>query len=92
MWYASDQEQAAWAELFRHLLTTELHAFELRRRVGKVTINDLEVLDLTDAGVQDSLGLETSDLVDTSTASPSSWPQRLSPSGLEAFWLLLRRS
>lgn len=57
VWYASDQEQAAWAELFRHLLATELDAFEVRRRVGKVVVNDLEVLDLTDATVRDSLGL-----------------------------------
>ncbi len=35
VWYASNQEQAAWAELFRHFVDDGIDPFELRRRVGR---------------------------------------------------------
>ncbi len=62
VWYASDQEQAAWAELFRHFLEVGVDPFEVRRLTGKVTVTDLEVLDLTDSDVRDYLGVELADL------------------------------
>jgi RES domain-containing protein len=63
VWYASDQEQAAWAELFRHFLDAGVDPFEVRRRTGKVDVANLEVLDLTDPGVRAALGVEQDDLV-----------------------------
>lgn len=61
-WYASDQEQAAWAELFRHFTDEGVGPFEVRRRVGAVDVAGLEVLDLTDEAVRSSLGLTMEDL------------------------------
>jgi len=63
VWYASDQEQAAWAELFRHFTEEGVDPFEVRRRVGRVTVEDLEVLDLTNEQVRAILGLTLEDLV-----------------------------
>lgn len=62
VWYASSQEQAAWAELFRHFVDDGIDPFELRRRVGRVTV-DLDVLDLTEVQVRDHLGIGESDLL-----------------------------
>lgn len=62
VWYASNQEQAAWAELLRHFVDGGVDPFELRRRIGRVSV-DLEVLDLTDRDVRDLLDIEESDLL-----------------------------
>lgn len=62
VWYASSQEQAAWAELFRHFSDDGVDPFELRRRVGRVCVT-LEALDLTDEAVRTHLGVHESDLV-----------------------------
>ncbi len=62
VWYGSDREQAAWAELFRHFTDEGVDPFEVRRRVGVVDVADLEVLDLTDEVVRSSLGLTVDDL------------------------------
>lgn len=62
MWYASSQEQGAWAELFRHFLDEGVDPFEIRRRVGRVSV-DLEVLDLTDEATRSHLGVSEADLV-----------------------------
>lgn len=61
-WYASDQEQAAWAELFRHFLDDGIDPFEVRRRVGKITCDSLAVLDLTDQHVCNELDVTAADL------------------------------
>jgi len=42
--YASDREQAAWAELFRHFMDDGVDPFEVRRRVGAAEVAGLEVL------------------------------------------------
>lgn len=63
VWYASDQEQAAWAELFRHFTEEGVDPFEVRRRVGRVVVEGLEVLDLTSEQVRATLGLTLEDLV-----------------------------
>ncbi len=63
MWYASDQEQAAWAELFRHFVDAGIDPAEVRRRIGKVRIEDLGVLDLTSAQVVSAVGLDADDLI-----------------------------
>lgn len=55
VWYGSDQEQAAWAELFRHFTDDDVDPFEVRRRVGRVRV-DLIVLDLTNTQVEISSG------------------------------------
>jgi hypothetical protein len=62
VWYASSQEQGAWAELFRHFLDDGVDPFEVRRRVGRVAV-DLEVLDLTDEATRSHLGVGDADLV-----------------------------
>jgi RES domain-containing protein len=62
VWYASNQEQAAWAELFRHFLDDGVDPFEVRRRIGAATVTDLEVLDLTSAATRTALGITEEDL------------------------------
>jgi hypothetical protein len=62
VWYASSQEQGAWAELFRHFLGEGVDPFEVRRRVGRASV-DLEVLDLTDEATRSHLGVSEADLV-----------------------------
>jgi len=62
VWYASDQEQASWSELFRHFADDGVDPFEVRRRTGRVRVS-LEVLDLTSAQVRDHLGITEDDLV-----------------------------
>ncbi|MHB8263438.1 MAG: RES family NAD+ phosphorylase [Acidimicrobiales bacterium] len=64
VWYASNREQVAWAELFRHFASDAIDPFEVRRRVGHVDVDGLEVLDLTNASVRSSLGISQDDLVD----------------------------
>jgi RES domain len=62
VWYASSREQGAWAELFRHFVDEGVDPFEVRRRVGRVSV-DLEVLDLTDEATRSHLGVSEADLV-----------------------------
>lgn len=62
VWYASSQEQAAWAELFRHFVDVGVDPFEVRRRIGRVHAN-LNILDLTDSVVRSNLGVTQDDLV-----------------------------
>jgi len=45
VWYASDREQAAWAELLRHFVDEGVDPFEIRRRIGRVQVRGLRVLD-----------------------------------------------
>jgi len=68
-WYGSSTERGAWAELFRHHLDDELSPFEIRRRVGRVSVSTLRVLDLTDGTVCARLGLTEAALIadDTTT-------------------------
>lgn len=56
VWYASDQEQASWAELMRHFVDDGVDPFELRRRVGRVKVDRLQVLDLTDPAARAAVG------------------------------------
>ncbi len=62
VWYASSQEQGAWAELFRHFVDDGIDPFELRRRVGRVSV-DLDVLDLTNPAVREHLAIDENDLL-----------------------------
>lgn len=62
VWYASDQEQAAWAELFRHFVDDGIDPFEVRRRIGAVAVTDLEVLDLTSPDTRAAVGVTEHDL------------------------------
>jgi RES domain-containing protein len=63
VWYASSQEQAAWAAWFRHFIGAGIDPSEALRRVGHVDVTDLEVLDLTDQAVRDLFGVTEADLV-----------------------------
>lgn len=38
VWYASNREQGAWAELFRHFVDEGIDPFEIRRRVGRASV------------------------------------------------------
>lgn len=62
VWYASNREQGAWAELFRHFVDEGVDPFEVRRRVGRVSVG-LQVLDLTDEQTRSHLGVDERDLV-----------------------------
>lgn len=55
-------ERGAW-ELLRHWGEEEISPFEVIRRVGRVRVNDLEVLDLTDPQVRDQLRVTVEELV-----------------------------
>lgn len=61
-WYASLTERGAWAELFPHWGLDEVSPFEIRRRVGRVRVVDLMVLDLTDPTVREAVGIEEEEL------------------------------
>ncbi|MGA3145876.1 MAG: RES family NAD+ phosphorylase [Acidimicrobiales bacterium] len=63
VWYASSQEQAAWAELFRHFIDEGVDPFEVRRRVGPADVHDLNALDLTDPNVHQILGVKADQLI-----------------------------
>jgi hypothetical protein len=63
VWYGSDQQQAAWAELFRHTLGGGIDPFEIRRRIGTVQVAGLDVRDLTDQTIRDRLGVSEADLI-----------------------------
>lgn len=62
-WYASSKERAAWAEFFRHHVSAELSPLEVKRKVGRVEVEGLNVLDLTDPDVQAELDLADDDLL-----------------------------
>jgi RES domain-containing protein len=62
VWYASNREQGAWAELFRHFVDDGVDPFEVKRRVGRVSV-DLLVFDLTDKTTRSHLGVNEADLV-----------------------------
>jgi RES domain-containing protein len=61
-WYASMTEHGAWAELFRHHTSNEVSPFEVRRRIGRARVENLRVLDLTDAQVREALAVTEDDL------------------------------
>jgi RES domain-containing protein len=60
--YASSTRDAAWGELFRHVYGP-LSPFEVKRRMAKLDVIDLPVLDLTDAAVRRQLGVTEQELV-----------------------------
>jgi RES domain-containing protein len=62
VWYASNREQGAWAEFFRHFLDEGVDPLKVRRRVGRVSV-ELHVLDLTDTTTRSHLGVDEDDLI-----------------------------
>jgi RES domain-containing protein len=62
VWYASSKEQAAWAELLRHFLDDGVDPFEIRRRVARVRVEGLKVLDLTTDSVRRAVGITLDEL------------------------------
>ena len=62
VWYASSKERAAWAEMLRHLKTGRMSASEVRRRIGRVYVEELDVLDLTDGDTRRRLEVSVRDL------------------------------
>ena len=62
--YLSDRRRGAWAELFRpHTGTTEVSLHLVRRRIGTVSVAQLELLDVADPQVRAQLGIVDDDLV-----------------------------
>ncbi len=61
-WYASSTQQGAWAELFRHFLDAGVDPFEVRRRVARVRVESLRVLDLTSDATRRSVGVSLDEL------------------------------
>lgn len=62
VWYGSSHERSAWAELMRHFEPGGVSPFEIRRRVGRVRVQGLRILDLTDGQILDEIGVEPADL------------------------------
>lgn len=60
--YASSSQAAAWGELFRHV-EPEISPFEVRRRMSKLRVSGLAVLDLTDPDVRQMVGVSVGNLV-----------------------------
>lgn len=61
--YASSSGDAAWGELFRHTdPATVISPFEVRRRMSRLQIENLPVVDLTDIAVRRAFGVTATDL------------------------------
>ena len=56
-WYGSSSERAAWAELIRHTPRKGVDRFEMKRRIGRIRVKGLVVLDLTSEATRLALGL-----------------------------------
>lgn len=67
--YTSSIEDASWGELFRHHLDVDLSPFEVRRRMSTLRVQDLPVLDLTDAHVRAQLGVSEKQLTSNDYAT-----------------------
>lgn len=83
VWYASNREQGAWAELFRHFVDEGIDPFEIRRRVGRVSV-DLQVLDLTDKQTRSHLGVDETDLVSEDYATTQAIAAAARDAGFDA--------
>jgi RES domain-containing protein len=59
--YASSTRDAAWGELFRHPYGG-VSPFEIKRRLARLEVRDLPVLDLTDPQVLNRLGVPVDEL------------------------------
>ena len=62
VWYASSTQEGAWAEFFRHFLDSGVDPFEVRRRVGRVRVDSMKVLDLTEVVGRQTIGITLDDL------------------------------
>lgn len=69
VWYASTSARAAWAELLRHTEDPLPSPFEVKRKIGRVHVVSLRVLDLTNPDVSQSLGLRANDLTGDDVAA-----------------------
>jgi RES domain-containing protein len=83
VWYASNREQGAWAELFRHFTDEGVDPFEVRRRVGRVSV-DLQVLDLTDEKIRSHLNVDEADLVSDDYATTQAIATAARDAGFDA--------
>jgi RES domain-containing protein len=61
--YLSSDRDACWAELFRHVDAAVVSPFEVMRRMTRVAVTDLPVLDLTDPRAREALALTEAQLV-----------------------------
>jgi RES domain-containing protein len=83
VWYASSREHGAWAELFRHFIDEGIDPFEIRRRVGRVSV-DLQVLDLTDEETRSHLNVDEADLVSDDYATTQAIAAAARDAGFDA--------
>ena len=73
----------AWAELFRHFVDEGIDPFEIRRRVGRVSV-DLQVLDLTDKQTRSHLNVDEADLVSDDYATTQAIAAAARDAGFDA--------
>ena len=83
VWYASNREQGAWAELFRHFVDEGVDPFEIRRRVGRVSVG-LQILDLTDEKTRVHLNVDEADLVSDDYATTQAIATAARDAGFDA--------
>ena len=83
VWYASNREQGAWAELFHHFVDEGVDPFEIRRRVGRVSVN-LQILDLTDEKTRAHLNVDEADLVSDDYATTQAIATAARDAGFDA--------
>ena len=83
VWYASNREQGAWAELFRHFVDEGVDPFEIHRRVGRVSV-DLQILDLTDEKTRVHLNVDEADLVSDDYATTQAIATAARDAGFDA--------
>lgn len=83
VWYASNREQGAWAEFFRHFVGEGVDPFEVRRRVGRASV-ELQVLDLTDEKTRSQLNVNEADLVSDDYATTQAIATAARDAGFDA--------
>lgn len=83
VWYASNRERGAWTELFRHFIDEGIDPFEVRRRVGRVSV-DLQVLDLTDEQTRSHLNVDEAELMSDDYASTQAIAAAARDAGFDA--------
>lgn len=62
-WYASLSERGSWAEFFRHWRRLDIDPFRVSRRIARVEVAGLPLLDLTDGATRSLVGVEFEQLI-----------------------------
>jgi RES domain len=62
-WYGSLKQEWCWYEFFRHWRRIDLDPFDVVRRVARISVSELPVLDLRDAANRSLVGVDYADLI-----------------------------